>query len=111
MSQTSHRVAIVVAVIGVIGTIGAALIGNWDKIFQRPPIFDGPRPPELGEKPGETIVRDLSSSESVSSARAPLLHVPAEVTGQEISSSGVEGLHNSGVNGNGITEIRILHSS
>ena len=49
----------------------------------------------------ESIVRDLSSSESVSSARAPLLHVPAEVTGQEISSSGVERLHASDVDGSG----------
>jgi hypothetical protein len=59
MSQNSHRVAIVVAVIGVIGTIGAALIRNWDKIFPRRRSFDGPRPPELGQKPVETIVRDV----------------------------------------------------
>ena len=48
-------------------------------------------------------MRDLSSSEAVSSARAPLLHVPAEVTGQEISSSGVERLHASDVDGSGVS--------
>jgi hypothetical protein len=59
MSRSSHRVAIVVAVIGVIGTIGAALIGNWDKIFPRLHIVDGPRSPELSKKPAETVVRDM----------------------------------------------------
>ena len=33
MAEPNHRVTIVVAVIGVIGTLGAAFIGNWDKIF------------------------------------------------------------------------------
>jgi hypothetical protein len=59
MSQNGHRVAIVVAVIGVIGTIGAALIGNWDKIFPTRRTSDGPRPAEVGKKPAETIVRDV----------------------------------------------------
>ena len=49
-----------------------------------------------------STVRALSSSDAVSSVQAPLLHVPAEVTGQDISASGVEGLHASGVNGNGV---------
>lgn len=37
MPESSQRIAIVVAVIGVIGTLGAALIGNWDKIFAPSP--------------------------------------------------------------------------
>ena len=38
MSDTSNRVTIVVAIIGVVGTIGAAVIGNWDKIFPPPAL-------------------------------------------------------------------------
>jgi hypothetical protein len=37
MPESSHRVTIVVAVLGVIGTLGAELIGNWDKIVPPPP--------------------------------------------------------------------------
>lgn len=33
MAESGHRGAIVVAAIGVVGTLGAAVIGNWDKIF------------------------------------------------------------------------------
>jgi len=44
MPESSHRVTIVVAVIGVIGTLGAAIIGNWDKLF----------PPDV--RPYESVV-------------------------------------------------------
>jgi hypothetical protein len=48
MSESNHRIAIVVAVIGVIGTLGAAFIANWDKIFlpapQPPPKIDSRSP-------------------------------------------------------------------
>ena len=37
MSESSHRTAIVVAVIGVFGSLGAALIGNWENIFAPSP--------------------------------------------------------------------------
>jgi hypothetical protein len=33
MADPHHRIAIVVAVIGVVGTLGAALLANWDKVF------------------------------------------------------------------------------
>lgn len=33
MPDQSYRVPIIVAVIGVLGTLGAALIANWDKLF------------------------------------------------------------------------------
>jgi hypothetical protein len=33
----SHRVQIYVAVIGLVGILGAALVGNWDKIFKSSP--------------------------------------------------------------------------
>ena len=48
------------------------------------------------------VLHELTSSAGVVSARPPLLHVPAEVSGQEISASGVERLHGSGVTGVGI---------
>jgi hypothetical protein len=32
-----HKVPIIVAAIGVVGVLGAALIANWDKIFPSPP--------------------------------------------------------------------------
>jgi len=37
MLQSNQRIAIVVAVIGVIGSLGAAFIANWDKFFVPPP--------------------------------------------------------------------------
>ena len=48
------------------------------------------------------VIEKLSSSGGVVSVDTPLLHVPAAVTGQEISASGVEGLHASGVTGKGV---------
>lgn len=36
-TQSNHRVPIAIAIIGVVGTLGAALIANWDKIFPPPP--------------------------------------------------------------------------
>lgn len=42
MEQRGQHIAIIVAVIGVIGTIGAALIQNWDKIAGRPPAATAP---------------------------------------------------------------------
>ena len=56
MLRSNQRIAIVVAVIGVIGSLGAAFIANWDKFFgpspQPPPKIDSPSPtdsiPNLG---------------------------------------------------------------
>lgn len=50
MSESSSRVAIVVALITGAGTLGAALIGNWDKFFGSPPVAapaPGPTPAPL----------------------------------------------------------------
>jgi hypothetical protein len=45
MLESNQRIAIAVAVIGVIGTLGAAFIANWDKIF-----VPSPKPhPEIDE--------------------------------------------------------------
>jgi hypothetical protein len=60
MPESSQRIAIVVAVIGVIGTLGAALIGNWDKIVapspQRPPKIDSPQNTRSEPRPpAETV--------------------------------------------------------
>lgn len=51
MADPSHRVTITVAIIGLVGTLGAALFSNWDKIFTRapqPPVEDHqlPKPPK-----------------------------------------------------------------
>ena len=56
MADQSHRVTILIAVIGVIGTITAALIGNWDKIVSPPVKMDSgqPRPP-IPEPPRESL--------------------------------------------------------
>jgi len=40
MADPSHRVTITVAIIGLAGTLGAALLSNWDKIFSRAPQAD-----------------------------------------------------------------------
>ena len=50
-----------------------------------------------------SVLAALSSSAAVSSVRKPLLHVAAEVTGQEVPASGVQGLQSSGVNGRGVS--------
>lgn len=42
---TNSKVAIVTAVIAVLGVIGAAAINNWDKLFSRPPNVDRVVPP------------------------------------------------------------------
>jgi hypothetical protein len=44
--QSNQRIAIVVAVIGVIGSLGAAFIANWDKFF-----VPSPRPPSKIDSP------------------------------------------------------------
>ena len=40
MSETDSKIAVVIAVIGVVGTLGAAVIANWDKIFPHSPKRD-----------------------------------------------------------------------
>ncbi len=50
-----------------------------------------------------SALRALASSPAVSSVRPPLLHVAAEVNGQEVGASGVEGLHAAGTNGSGVS--------
>jgi hypothetical protein len=52
MAEPSSRAAIVIAMIGVIGTIGAAVIGSWDKIFPPPAASQqiepvSPKPPPI----------------------------------------------------------------
>jgi hypothetical protein len=47
MKSKEATVAIIVAIIGLVGVLGAALIGNWDKIFGSSPT-DVPPPPGGG---------------------------------------------------------------
>jgi hypothetical protein len=72
VSESSHRVAIVVAVIGVVGTIGAALIGNWDKMFPPTPrVAHGPSPPKEPQRdpfPEQTAREPLTASRELLAA-------------------------------------------
>jgi hypothetical protein len=69
--STNHRVAITIAVIGVLGTLGAALIGNWDKIFSsesptstRPrPTQSHPQPSAITQSPAPTPTTVLRSTQ------------------------------------------------
>ncbi len=69
-----HRTAIVVAVIGVVGTLGAALIGNWDRIFPpKPPVsVDSPPLQEPERIPAEKIVLELLRASNEGDRRAAL---------------------------------------
>jgi hypothetical protein len=62
MAEPNHRTAIVVAVLGVVGTLGAALIANWDKIFpHNSPDSDNIKPvvvkPVLTTPPIDSVPR------------------------------------------------------
>jgi hypothetical protein len=61
MPESSHRVTIVVAVIGLIGALGGALIGNWDKIFPSSSNIDPPAP----EIRGALLDSDHPSSSNI----------------------------------------------
>jgi hypothetical protein len=60
MADSGYRNTIIVALIGVIGTLGAALIGNWDKIF-------APARPAPGESRPAPDARPVAQSESTAS--------------------------------------------
>jgi hypothetical protein len=49
LSATSNRVVVAVAVIGLVGTLGAALIANWDSIFGNADggVTEGPHAPAI----------------------------------------------------------------
>ena len=49
--KKSHRIEIIIALIGVAGVLGAAVILNWDKIFKEPVI-----PPP---KPGDAVTNSI----------------------------------------------------
>src|SRR5262245_60160477 len=71
MANKSHRVEITIAVLGLIGVLGAAVIGNWDKLF---PNHDGagitPEPQPPREKPNEKP-KDAESPANDSSKPSP----------------------------------------
>jgi hypothetical protein len=71
MADSSHRVTIAVAIIGVIGTLGAALIANWEKIFPRAPealVKPSPRP----EEPVPAVRRADPAPRPVDGANQPV---------------------------------------
>jgi hypothetical protein len=72
MADSSHRVAIAVAVIGVMGTLGAALIANWDKIFPR-----APQAPVTPARPASEPVQPRRQAEPAPPPPQPARHADA----------------------------------
>ena len=62
MSDSNGRTAIIVALIGFVGTIAAAAISNWDKISPSLPRFIGGEPPQVQDKEPPQVPRDLVDS-------------------------------------------------
>lgn len=56
MLESNQRIAIAVAVIGVIGTLGAAIIANWDKIFVPSPKLQ----PNIASYPSAEPIPNLA---------------------------------------------------
>lgn len=57
MKSRESNIAIIVALIGLCGVLGAALIGNWDKIFRPPPTYAPPSentPQDVTKEPTST---------------------------------------------------------
>ncbi len=69
MEKETRSTTIVVAVIGLVATLGAAVVANWDKLF-------GPRVPSGAVTPGPS--GGSSPSGSVHTACTPALAVPAD---------------------------------
>lgn len=62
MTTSSDRIVILVAVIGVIGTLGAAIIGNWDKL--------------AGLQPTNSVAQSPNSSTAASTLASDAPHAP-----------------------------------
>jgi hypothetical protein len=59
----SHRIEILIAVIALIGTLGAAIISNWDKLFPPSTTVTHPQPPpEI--KPNPTTPKNAPEIQS-----------------------------------------------
>ena len=50
MAESNHTVSIIVAIIGLIGVLGAAVISNWDKLTGHPERSDVTQLPAAEEK-------------------------------------------------------------
>ena len=83
MPESSHRVAIVVAVIGVIGTLGAALIANWDRIFA-----PSPKPPSGIDSPRGTQTEPRPPAERIPNLRGVWLDSNYPSNGSQITQDG-----------------------
>jgi hypothetical protein len=60
----SHRIEILIAVIALIGTLGAAIFSNWDKIFSPSTTVTHPKPPpEIKPNPTTPPVNKQNSPE------------------------------------------------
>lgn len=75
MEQRGQHIAIIVAIIGVIGTIGAALLQNWDKIAGRPPAAATSAAPAA---PGARTGAAAAATAVEPAAAAPATAIPGD---------------------------------
>jgi len=77
MPEKSYKVEIVIATIGLIGVLGAAIIANWEKLFslksQNSSQLDTPKP-----SPNKSV--DPKPSATKSSEHKPLRSNPVAMT-------------------------------
>ena len=82
MEKPGQHIAIIVAVIGVIGTLGGALIQNWDKLFGRRPVAtEATQPPQTGaaREPAQVAAPSSTTAAATTAAkpRTPAAEVAA----------------------------------
>lgn len=56
-SDGSRSVTIIVAIIGLVGVLGSAVIANWDKLFSKPPTQNAPQKTVSGIPEGKPAVK------------------------------------------------------
>lgn len=81
MAQSNNRTQIIVAIIGVIGVLGAALIGNWDKIF--------PVKPQITKEADKTPAPEDGTGSPGNTSAPPLLAGPTDVEQQAVEKNGL----------------------
>jgi len=62
MKSKEASIAIIVALIGLCGVLGAAVINNWDKLFPPPPTYSPPTYAPPTESPTREITKEPTST-------------------------------------------------
>jgi hypothetical protein len=85
-NENQHpKVAILIAIITVVGSLGAALLANWDKVFLKQASTSQPRPPVAPSRSPTTQSPDpsppspSSSSSASTSKPAPIAKASSSV--------------------------------